>query len=96
MILTYDDWLKSQIKYTDCKCGVAGCNEKGLYEGGDARCWFPICEKHTDMKQRYLHYLNKYSPIKLTEHDVELAYSQCLNAIEHVEKRIKELTNGDN
>ena len=53
-MLEYYNWLKTQIKYKDCKCGVAGCNEQGLYEGGDARCWFPICEKHGELRKQYL------------------------------------------
>lgn len=58
-MLEYCDWLKTQIKYQDCKCGVGGCHEQGLYEGGDMRCWFPICEEHGELRKRYLQFTQK-------------------------------------
>ena len=93
-MLKYQEWLKSQIKYADCKCGVAGCHERGLYEGGDARCWFPMCEQHADMRTRYLHYL----PARLykieQETDVETAYKQILERKQKLENRITEVLYG--
>lgn len=94
-LLRYDEWLKEQVKYTDCKCGVYGCDKPGLYEGGDSRCWFPACEEHAYMKQRYLHYCKQFKIVKLTEIDVEIAYNKILNAQDNLEKAIKEAINGN-
>lgn len=94
-LLKYDEWLKEQIKYTDCKCGVCGCDKPGLYESGDSRCWFPACEEHACMKQKYLDYCKQFKIVKLTETDVEIAYNKMLNAQNNLEKAIKEAINGD-
>lgn len=95
-MLKYEEWLKSQIKYVDCECGVAGCHERGLYEGGDARCWFPMCERHADMRARYLSYLyTKRFKIERAI-DVEIAYQQMLERKQKLENRIEEVLNGTN
>lgn len=90
-LLRYDEWLKQQVKYTDCECAVYGCNKPGLYESGDARCWFPSCEEHASMKQQYLIYLG----ISITENiDVDVAYQRYINKHKKLEKRLTEVLNG--
>lgn len=93
-LLRYDEWLKEQIKYTDCKCGVYGCDKPGLYESGDSRCWFPACEEHACMKEKYLHYCRQFKIVKLNEIDTEIAYNKILNAQDKLEKAIKEVIDG--
>ena len=95
MLLNYADWLKTQVKYTDCKCGVCGCNNKGLYEGGDARCWFPICEEHNDMRREYLDQLYGHRINVDKAIDVEVAYQRELERRNNLEKRIMEVLNGN-
>lgn len=64
--MTYEEYLKSKVKYPpNTKCGVGvptPCKEPGIYEGGDSRCWFPMCERHADMRGEYNLYEN-YKPI---------------------------------
>lgn len=53
-IPTYDEYKQSKKKYTgEITCGVPGCENPGLYEGGDYRCWFPICEEHGRIREYY-------------------------------------------
>ena len=53
-IPTYEEYRLSKVKYSpDETCGVMGCKEPGLYEGGDYRCWCPMCEKHARIKEDY-------------------------------------------
>ena len=95
MLLKYEDWLKTQIKYSDCKCGVFGCNNDGLYEGGDSRCWFPVCEEHSALRNTYLHYLcNRriYVDKNISMND---AYQSELTRRNNLEKRIQEVLNGN-
>lgn len=75
--LIYKDWLKTQIKYdSKQRCAVPGCNEPGLYEGGDIRCWFPQCEKHSGLKE----YFNKYIYTKLLRREnIERKLTEVLN-----------------
>lgn len=99
-LLKYNEWLQQYVKYTDCECGVHGCNKPGLYEGGDSRCWFPACEEHAYMKQQYINYCKQFKIVKLTEIDTEIdteiAYNKILNAQDKLEKAIKEAMNGTN
>ena len=58
-ILSYEEFKKSRVKYgPECKCYVGGCNEPGLYEGGDARFWCGMCEEHASLRSRYRLYLH--------------------------------------
>ena len=83
--MTYEDYLKMKVEYPpDTICGILDCNKPGLYEGGDMRCWFPMCEEHARMKQCYETYLTPGPPIKI-EKDIR----------EHLEKRLKELKDGE-
>ena len=58
-ILTYEEYLKQQPnKYEGkCKCAIPGCDKPAYYEGGDARCWFPVCEEHSNIGAYYGTYL---------------------------------------
>lgn len=59
-ILTYEEFLSMQTKKYPVtqKCRIPGCDKPGYYEGGDARCWFPMCEEHVCMVKKYITYLN--------------------------------------
>lgn len=58
-IFSYEEFVKRYEKKYDSstKCIVQGCDEPGYYEGGDARCWCPMCEKHVELPGYYLGYL---------------------------------------
>lgn len=64
-IMTYEEFLKSKVKYHNATCIIYDCEKEGLYEGGDSRCWCPMCEEHANMEQEYRCYLEKFK-IKLT------------------------------
>lgn len=96
MLLKYEDWLKTQIKYTNCKCGVAGCDNKGLYEGGDSRCWFPICEEHGELRHSYLRYLRGRRILVDEFISMEETYQRELERRGKLERRIQEILNGTN
>lgn len=54
-IRTYAEYLDEHKKYpSTAKCFVAGCNKIGYYEGGDARFYCGMCEKHASMKKHYM------------------------------------------
>lgn len=58
LVPTYEDFLKSRVKYSgNTKCFVGGCNKPGLYEGGDARYYCGMCEEHSGMRRSYRMYL---------------------------------------
>lgn len=67
-IPTYEEYKLSKVKYSpDQTCGVMDCKEPGLYEGGDARCWFPMCEKHARIREQYeshAHYIRRRKRIR--------------------------------
>ena len=73
-ILTYEEFLKSKVKYHNVKCMVYDCKEDGLYEGGDTRCWCPMCAKHADMEQAYRFYLTNFKHIINTSINLLDAY----------------------
>ena len=57
--MTYEDFLKLRRKYDGkSKCYVYDCKEAGIYEGGDSRCYCPMCEKHANMSASYKLYLH--------------------------------------
>ena len=57
-ILTYEEFVTKHKKYDGkCECAMPWCEEPAYYEGGDARCWFPVCEKHALMSEQYYGYL---------------------------------------
>lgn len=59
--LSYEEYLKTQIKYDGkTECFVGTCHKPGLYEGGDARWWCGMCEEHANMKSRYNRYLEDF------------------------------------
>lgn len=86
-IMTYEDFLKSKVKYHNTKCMVYGCNKDGLYEGGDARCWCPMCEEHADMERNYRFYLEKFN-VKLTK-DLSVASAYLLAVNKQYELQLK-------
>lgn len=58
-IMSPEEFRKSLIKYPPkTKCIVFKCKNEGLFEGGDARCYCPMCEEHADIKKQYHSYLN--------------------------------------
>ena len=78
-VLSYEEFLKSEVKYHNAKCIVYDCNKEGLYEGGDARCLCPMCEEHADMERKYYFYLEKFK-VKLTRDlSTECAYMLVVN-----------------
>jgi hypothetical protein len=58
-ILTYEEYLKQWPNKYDgkCTCAMPECDKPAYYEGGDARCWFPVCEEHSGLSDRYMKYL---------------------------------------
>lgn len=58
-ILTYEEYLKQFTNKYDgsCECAMPGCNKPAYYEGGDARCWFPVCDEHSNIGAYYDTYL---------------------------------------
>ena len=56
-IKSYEEFCAEHKKYDGCECYIPGCNQPAYYEGGDARCWCPMCEEHFDMKKWYSLYL---------------------------------------
>lgn len=58
-IKSYEEFCDEHKKYDGGKCYVAGCNQPAYYEGGDARCWCPMCEDHADMPSFYYSYLGR-------------------------------------
>jgi hypothetical protein len=59
-IKAYQEFLDEHKKYDGTgKCICSGCKESAYYEGGDKRCWCPMCEEHVGMKERYRSYLEK-------------------------------------
>ena len=56
--MTYEDFEKSRRKYDGkSKCYVFDCNKPGIYEGGDSRCYCPMCEEHAGVISSYKLYL---------------------------------------
>lgn len=97
-MLTFELWIKTQIKYDgNIKCIVYGCNKPGLYEGGDSRCYCPMCAEHADMAGRYLYYLNKNIKIPMNKKlNVKDAYLLAKRKEDKLLKRIEEALNGTN
>ena len=58
-IKSYEEFCAEHKKYDGGKCIVAGCNQPAYYEGGDARCWCPMCEDHIGMPGLYYRYLTR-------------------------------------
>lgn len=57
-IETYDEYKNQLKKYNGtCGCAMPGCDKPAEYEGGDARCWFPVCEEHARLKEDYITHL---------------------------------------
>ena len=57
-IETFYEFSERRKKYdgTD-KCFVPSCNEPAYYEGGDARFYCGMCEKHSRIRETYWRYL---------------------------------------
>ncbi|WP_405325842.1 hypothetical protein [Fibrobacter sp.] len=56
-VLTYPEFRETMkdSHYTGKDtCFVGGCNQPAYYEGGDARYWCGMCEKHADIRYRYV------------------------------------------
>lgn len=56
-IKSYKEFCTEHKKYDGVRCCVGECDQPAYYEGGDARCWCPMCEEHADIKNHYLAYL---------------------------------------
>ena len=85
---TYEDYLKTKVKYPpDTSCGIPDCNKPGLYEAGDMRCWFPACEEHARMKLLY--------ELDMFPDMIDMNLDMKKDMIEHLEKRLKELKDGE-
>lgn len=56
---TYSEYKDSHKdpSYKGKECFVGGCHEPAEYEGGDARFWCGMCEKHSGIRWGYLFYL---------------------------------------
>lgn len=60
VVKSYDEFVAEyyENKYDGkCKCAIPGCGKPAYYEGGDARCWFPVCEEHARIEEHYVNYL---------------------------------------
>ena len=56
-VLTYPEFrenMKDRHYTGKDECFVAGCGKPAYYEGGDARYWCGMCEKHADIRYRYV------------------------------------------
>lgn len=56
-VLTYPEFrenMKDRHYTGKDECFVAGCGQPAYYEGGDARFWCGMCEKHADIRYRYV------------------------------------------
>lgn len=86
--MTYEEYLKMKTKYKPTtKCGVLvpePCDKPGLYEGGDTRCWFPMCEEHAHMKDRYILDERMFKPVTPAQQ----------KSLERAEKKLEELKRG--
>lgn len=58
-LLTYEEYKSEnrRPKYFGLKCFIQGCNKPAEYEGGDARCWFGVCEEHAGIRESYEEYV---------------------------------------
>lgn len=96
-IQTYPEFLEERKKYKDDqKCYIPGCNKPGLYEGGDARCWCPMCEKHARLKEHYvsdLKYIKRRLIARLTwakdDEKAKHEYRLATVYLNEIEKAIK-------
>lgn len=78
-IMTYEEFLKSKVKYHNVKCMVYDCKKEGSYEGGDSRCWCPMCEEHADMEREYRFYLEKFKVKLARDISTVCAYLSAIN-----------------
>ena len=93
-IQTYAEYLEKRKKYpSTAKCFVAGCNEPGYYEGGDARFYCSMCEKHARMKEYYLSDL-KYIKRKLECRLLWDKSSEAVDDLARVNSLIEENSEG--
>lgn len=53
--MTFDNFknIHKQAKYFGQKCYIVGCNEMAEYEGGDARFYCGVCEKHSNILEEW-------------------------------------------
>ena len=92
---TYEEYKDILIKYSDTtKCIIYNCDKPGLYEGGDARCWCPMCEEHAEIERSYRMYLN--SIIGNMDAAVSRAkmYEIAKNKVNKIHERLEEALNG--
>lgn len=96
-ILSYEEFVNQYEKKYDSstKCVIQGCDEPGYYEGGDARCWCPMCEKHSHIPGsyfRYLHDLKHRIEIRVLwdkdDSSLKNLYSEIVDKIHEFSKRI--------
>ena len=90
-VLSYEEFLEREKKYDGTgKCYCYDCDKPALYEGGDARCWCPMCEEHSSMPARYRTYLRGFKiAIKRELFNMD-AYLRVKAQREKLENKIKE------
>lgn len=54
--------LYKEPKYFGTPCIVIGCNRPAEYEGGDARFYCGVCEKHSNIYDMYILYKKRFAP----------------------------------
>ena len=88
-MLTYEEFKNKfkKPKYFGQKCFVYNCNNLAEYEGGDARFYCGVCEKHSNIKKEYDLYVKS---IQREEKEVYTAPKQKDLIPSWVQKVIKE------
>lgn len=46
-------WRSPRYTNSKWKCIYFGCFRRGYYECGDMRYWYPCCEKHAQIKEKF-------------------------------------------
>lgn len=92
-IETYDEYkneFKKRFGKYDglCRCAVMDCDKPAEYEGGDARCWFPVCEEHARIKEHYITHL-RYLRRKIETRKIWDQEDSSLDGLlAHINKRL--------
>ena len=103
-IMKFEEFRESLVKYPPgVKCMVYKCKKDALFEGGDARCYCPMCEEHADIKKQYHSYLSSmcYSIDDTLNLSAEEMYNLVMerrekleNKLEKALKDLEEMQNG--
>ena len=90
-VLSYEEFLEREKKYDgEDSCYVYDCDKPGIYEGGDARCWCPMCEEHACMQSKYRSYLRGFNIAVKRELSNMDNYLRIRAQREKIENKIKE------